>query len=303
MSLLDAPEKNTPTLPPEIEKKIFSLAVMSAPSIESPYPINILSVCRRVYEWTEPLRFKALFLSGLGLTYPQFRPLLDTKSPEYLAKHVKHVYHDQCFPLRDVFELCIGITDLILIADVDEVIVLPDLAKYLQLKHLAIDDFMSDKFNTALRSSPQHIPTTLTHIHWAMEGEWQPQWDLPDPALVERHMPVLTHFMTDWAQGRDFMWKNSRGTSLPKLASLKQMTLVALIEKEHSRPHTAPMLPHMVRGLKHPKIVFMETDIHWNELEDWRKRLRGEDHVWLQAERLLEAKRIENEHKLQSLSS
>ncbi|KAH8832392.1 hypothetical protein DL96DRAFT_651889 [Flagelloscypha sp. PMI_526] len=267
----------SPSLPPEIEYQIFFLAAIRDSGISVMFPFNLLTVSRRTYQWVEPLQFRTLYLTGVSLTNRQFRALLESKSPDYLARNVKHLFYDQCFKARELFDLCTGITNLVLLADIDEVTVLPNLSQYPKLKYLVLEDFMSGKFTSAMIHNPGYIPRTLTHIYWALPGDFSPLWILPNADRVKRLLPSLEYFKIEWNGDHEFIWDD-----LPALASLEQMVLVAIVDLTSHRSQPAPKPPKMVETLKHPKVVSLkEEQDHW--FLDLRKVWRGEDHFWLQA--------------------
>ncbi|KAH8796216.1 hypothetical protein DL96DRAFT_1689228 [Flagelloscypha sp. PMI_526] len=282
---------DSPFFPPEIEYKIFFLAATKDANIYSLSPLNLLSVCRRTYEWVDPLRFRTLFLVGAGFNYPEYRHLLYSKSSDFLARHVKHLFYDQCFKCRDFFNFCISITDLVLLADVDEITTLPNLSRYPKLKYVDMDEFMSYKFVTAMIRTPEYIPRTLTHINWAMAGDWRTTWTMPNPARIKRLLPALAYFKIEWYGTHDFIWDG-----IPTLASLEQFALVAIMDFTGLNSPPVPRPRKMVEALNHPKVISLNVEQdHW--ATDLKKRWRGEDNFWLQAERLLNEMKTSTESK------
>ncbi|KAH8804263.1 hypothetical protein DL96DRAFT_1631590, partial [Flagelloscypha sp. PMI_526] len=139
--------------------------------------------------------------------------------------------------------------------------------------------------------TPGHIPRTLTHINWAMAGDWKTVWIMPDPARIKQLLPALAYFKIEWNGTHDFIWDG-----IPAIASLEQFALVAIMDFTGLNPSPVPQPLNMVEALNHPKVISLNVEQdHW--ATDLKKRWRGEDNFWLQAERLLNAKKTSTESK------
>ncbi|KAJ6546612.1 hypothetical protein B0H10DRAFT_2130982 [Mycena sp. CBHHK59/15] len=99
-------------LPVELERDIFELAAWLHPETIQ----TLILVAKRVCIWIEPLLYHVVLLRGGGDSERLLR-MMDSKPPEFLREHVRHLALSSTISRSDVkriLSMCTNITDLAL---------------------------------------------------------------------------------------------------------------------------------------------------------------------------------------------
>ncbi|KAJ7040981.1 hypothetical protein C8F04DRAFT_1081261, partial [Mycena alexandri] len=254
------------TLPPELEREIFELAVRVHPSVAP----NLLLVAHRVHVWIEPILYETLIIlvGAPSEPPPAILQAFQSKPASFFRTHVRNLLlhydrHAKQFPA--ILSRCSGTVNLAVLGQARHSLLAPLGA--MKLQRLAVH--MQALFG------PKHIDltlpcfATLTHLNIMNSDE--------DRITAEdfASLPALTHLHL-------FQCRALMDAVLLRCHALKVLV---------STWAFPPEIPELRSLIQDPRVVLVHLWAHRrSSIEDWKAGTEGRPDLWSRAD-LFVAKR------------
>ncbi|KAH8836137.1 hypothetical protein DL96DRAFT_1675894 [Flagelloscypha sp. PMI_526] len=247
----------------------------------------------------EDIRYKTLII--WSSTPSSFIHRLSSKSPDFLATHVSHVWVNSIdcswlTELKNVLSLCTGITHLALVQDKWGFAL--DTSLFPRLRSLVLIPSQIYCIEKGLVNDPRLVFMNLTHLDWATMGLTRRL----RPLL--RQLPALTHVMVlspDDNKGRMFLldlegWRGVKReiTIVVYHAIWTSSSGWSWCRIDSRETHVGSIGGFDFRDERW-RVIWV-TLFNWNFLDDWKTGLIGGNDFWSD----LETKRVEFEHSRRS---